>query len=74
MGNVPVKEEKKKDLEKLNRQLNRFLQNPRLPGFAAIVAEMERLMPGQGIKEAAERAKNKRFQESINVVADDINC
>lgn len=51
---------KEKKLAKLNAKLARFMQNPRLKGFDAIVNEMDRLMPGQGIREQAEIIKRQR--------------
>lgn len=57
---VEIEGIEEKDLAKLNAILAKFMQNPRLKGFDAIVNEMERLMPGQGIREQAELVKKQR--------------
>jgi len=50
-------DDKDKNLEKVNKLLERFMQNPRIGSYDALVDEMEKAMPGQGIKEVAEKAK-----------------
>lgn len=49
-----------KQLEKLNRKLNKFLANPRIRNFDAFIDEMERLQPGSNVREVAERIKKQR--------------
>lgn len=53
-------DDKEKHLDKVNKLLEHFMQNPRIKNYDALVNEMEKAMPGQGIKEAAERAKKSR--------------